>query len=414
MRRSRSVYTFLVAIILGAALAAPAANAAPGGPPPKGYEAGELLVKLSLGINAQTFARRFGLRAEPSTIAQLPSHPIYRFEIADGTAPPDKAAALASQPGVIYVEPNYDGQIPEVRQRSSWVVGGSAEEYVAQWAPARIRLPEAHTVTRGAGVTIAILDTGADLTHPALAAQLVAGYDFVDQDDDPSEVGAYREDSAFGHGTHVAGLVALAAPQAKIMPLRTLKPDGTGDIWTQVTALRYAMEHGADVINLSYSFGQQSKVFDEIVAEMTCTAPVDFDCRAKIRPGAVVIAAAGNSGASIREYPAADHVSGLLAVAASTESDTLAAFSTYGSWVGVAAPGDRVLSSIPGGDYATWSGTSMAAPLVAGVIALTRAAYPGLRPTETVTRVATTAARIRADVPRRVDAAGAVGWAALK
>jgi subtilisin family serine protease len=128
----------------------------------------------------------------------------------------------------------------------------------------------------------------------------------------------------------------------------------------------------------------------------------------------VVVAAAGNSGASIREYPAADNASGLLAVAASTEADALAAFSTYGSWVRVAAPGDRVLSSIPGGKYATWSGTSMAAPIVAGVTALTRAAYPGLRPTDTVTRVATTAAQIKADVRKRVDAAEAVGWVSSK
>jgi hypothetical protein len=408
------LYALLVAIALGVALAVPAANAAQGGPPPNEYESGEVLVKLNQRTNVHAFARRFGLRAERSAIAQLALHPIYRFEIADGSSPPAKAAALAGRPGVIYAEPNYVGQIPEVRQRSSWVVGGDAGEYVAQWAPLTIRLSEAHTVTRGAGVTVAILDTGADLTHPALAEQLVAGYDFVDQDDDPSEVGADGEDRAFGHGTHVAGLVALAAPQAKIMPLRTLKPDGTGDIWTQITALRYAMEHGADVINLSYSFGQHSKAFDEIIAEVTCNAPVDFDCRAKTRPGAVVVAAAGNSGASIREYPAADHASGLLAVAASTEADSLAAFSTYGAWVQLAAPGDRVLSSIPGGDYATWSGTSMATPIVAGVTALARAAYPGLRPTEAVTHIATTAARIRADVRKRVDAAEAVGWAAAK
>jgi subtilisin family serine protease len=104
----------------------------------------------------------------------------------------------------------------------------------------------------------------------------------------------------------------------------------------------------------------------------------------------------------------------LLAVAASTEADTLAAFSTYGAWVQVAAPGDRVLSAIPGGNYATWSGTSMAAPLVAGVAAPTRAADPNLRPTNTVTRIATTAPQINGDVRRRVDAAEAVGWAAKK
>jgi len=255
---------------------------------------------------------------------------------------------------------------------------------------------------------VAILDTGADLSHPALAGHLTPGYDFVDRDDDPSEIGVYGSDIAYGHGTHVAGLVALAAPDAKIMPLRTLGPDGIGTIWMQAQALRYAINHGADVINLSYSFSNRSHVLDEVLAQVTCAAAIDDDCRAKIRPGAIVAAASGNSGGNDREYPAADLLPGVLAVAASTEANTLAVFSTYGSWVQVAAPGDRILSSVPGGGYATWSGTSMAAPLAAGSAALVRAAYPGLRPADIVTRIITTGARMAGLVRRRVDAAAAL------
>jgi len=121
-----------------------------------------------------------------------------------------------------------------------------------------------------------------------------------------------------------------------------------------------------------------------------------------------VAAASGNSGGNDREYPAADLLPGVLAVAASTETNTLADFSTYGSWVQVAAPGDRILSSVPGGGYATWSGTSMAAPLAAGSAALLRAASPGLRPAEVVTRIITTAAPMAGLVRRRVDAAAAL------
>src|SRR6266540_3126048 len=149
-------------------------------------------------------------------------------------------------------------------------------------------------------------------------------------------------------------------------------------------------------------------VLDEILAQVTCTAAIDDDCRAKIRPGAIVAAASGNSGGNDREYPAADLLPGVLAVAASTETNTLADFSTYGSWVQVAAPGDRILSSVPGGGYATWSGTSMAAPLAAGSAALLRAASPGLRPAEVVTRIITTAAPMAGLVRRRVDAAAAL------
>jgi subtilisin family serine protease len=289
-------------------------------------------------------------------------------------------------------------------------IGGSA----TQWAPAALRLPEAHTVTNGANVTVAILDTGADLSHPALAGHLVPGFDFVDLDDDPSEIGVYGSDIAYGHGTHVAGLVAMAAPDAKIMPLRTLGPDGIGTIWMQAQAIRYAINHGANVINLSYSFSNRSQVLDEVLAQATCTAAIDDNCRSKTRPGALVTAASGNSGGNDREYPAANTLPGVLAVAASTEANTLALFSTYGSWVQIAAPGERIVSSIPGGGYAIWSGTSMAAPLAAGSAALVRAAYPSLRPSDVVTRIVTTGAPLAGQVRRRVDAAGALRMSAAK
>jgi subtilisin family serine protease len=373
-----------------------------------GYRPGEVLVRLNPSTNLRAFAATHRLKVPRPSADQLDQQPIYRFEIADGETPPAKADELANDRMVIYAEPDYVGELPEARQRSSWAVGDDIGSYAAQWAPVALRLPEAHRVTRGANVTVAILDTGADLSHPALAGRLVPGYDFVDSDADPSEIGIYGSDIAYGHGTHVAGLVALAAPDAKIMPLRTLGPDGVGTIWMQAQALRYAISHGAAVINLSYSFSSRSKVLDEILSQATCTTTLDDSCRTKTRPGAIVAAASGNSGESDREYPAADLLPGVLAVAASTEANTLAYFSTYGSWVQVAAPGDRILSSVPGGGYATWSGTSMATPLAAGTAALVRAACPNLRPADIVTRIITTGASLSGPVRRRVDAAAAL------
>jgi len=134
-------------------------------------------------------------------------------------------------------------------------------------------------------------------------------------------------------------------------------------------AVRYAVDHGVGVITLSYSVKRRSMLIDKILTEVTAASP-----------GAVTAAAAGNSGGTDPEYPAAEGVPGLLVVAASTKSDKLASFSTRGSWVQVAAPGDRIVSSVPGGQYAAWSGTSMAAPLTAGTVALVRAAYPNLSP----------------------------------
>jgi thermitase len=389
------------------------------------YVAGTVLVKLNPSADVRTFARDNGLDAEPASIEQLDKSSIYRLKIDDGLPPPRKANQLQHDPRVLYAEPNYEAMLPEARLRSIWVVGGDTFEYMAQWAPAKMRLPEAHVLSRGAGVTVAVLDTGVDLKHPTLANQLVAGYDFIDLDDDPSEMHADEAtadptegsdgtgDAAFGHGTHVAGLIALAAPEARIMPLRTLRSSGIGTLWAQAQALSYAASKGVDVINLSFSFGQSSKLLNDLLAEITC-ARVSERCQTQERPGIVVVAAAGNSGASNREYPAAEPLPGVLAVGAATSDGMLAPFSTYGSWVNIAAPGDHILSTIPGGGYATWSGTSMAAPLTAGTVALMRSVAPCLRPADAVTRITTTGAPLAGPVRRQVDAAAALASTLLK
>jgi subtilisin family serine protease len=125
--------------------------------------------------------------------------------------------------------------------------------------------------------------------------------------------------------------------------------------------------------------------------------------------GAVVVAAAGNNGSDIPEYPAAEGVPGSLAVGASTRTDTLTSFSNHGSWVQVAAPGEDILSSIPGGGYAVWSGTSMATPLAAGEAALVLAANPGFSTVDVVAHVISKTEGINGPVPKRLDVAAALG-----
>jgi subtilisin family serine protease len=371
------------------------------------YVANEVLVKLKPLANVLKILNSYGLDPSIGPNDRLGALPIYRLRSIDGVSPLVKAAALTLNPLVDYAEPNYIGQAPAGVYQSGWSKGDNDDSgYRNQWAPDTIRLPEAHTVSRGAGVTVAILDSGVDLTHPALAGRLVQGFDFVDLDADPSEEGAYGQDVAYGHGTHVAGLVALAAPDAKIMPLRILKPDGTGNSWLLAQALRYATDYRVGVINLSYSVQHRSLLIDDVLSIVT-----------SVQPGAVVAAAAGNSGGSAPEYPAAEDVPGLLAVAASTLSDKLADFSTCGSWVSVAAPGEHIVSSVPldsGSAYATWSGTSMAAPLTAGTAALVRAAQPNLKPAEVAQRIIVMSATIRGSVPHRIDAAAAVGLPAAQ
>jgi subtilisin family serine protease len=367
--------------------------------------AGEVLVRLLPGADAHALAARANLKL----LDQLPDQALYRFAIADGVSAREKAAALASQPGVAAAEPNAAVVSPWAQRRVTWVVGSDAADYAAQWAPERMNLAAAHSITRGAGVTVAILDTGVDPDHPALKEHLDGGYDFVDDDSDPREQGSADVDGGFGHGTHVAGLVALVAPEARILPLRTLAPDGSGDLWTQIVALNYAAERGAQVINMSFSFGERSRIFDDFLGSVTCTANGGQTCSRGRLAGAVAVAAAGNTGAAVREFPGASTIPGAIGVAASNQGDALSAFSTFGPWLAVAAPGEAIVSTVPGGGYAAWSGTSMAAPLVAGTAALVRSAAPLLSSAEVVRRIVDSADPIDARVRRRVDAGNAVG-----
>jgi thermitase len=434
----------LAGLILGAALALSGSELqlAPDGegcgdqpaPPDSGLDGfapDEVVVKLFSAADLQAVALAHGL--DPQPLDQFGARPIFRLRILDGVDPKAKAAELQPPGGsggdsrVEYAEPNYFAQTPEGRKgRGSWVVGGDAGGYAQQWAPATIRLPQAHTISRGAGITVAVLDTGIDLSHPALADRLVPGFDFVDYDADPREAGVYGTHPGFGHGTHVAGLVALAAPEAKIMPVRVLDADGAGNIWVLSEGLLFAAELGPDgqpstgdeaqVINLSLGTMRETRLLEDLVAELTCDDDDDDDegdddDRCLTTGGVVVVASAGNGGDTVPQYPAAEAVAGSLAIGASTPADTRADFSTYGPWVSLAAPGEAVISTVPGGGYGTWSGTSMAAPLAAGTAALVRSAEPDVTAIAVAQRLLSTADPISGAIPWRLDAATAVGFA---
>lgn len=352
------------------------------------FVSNEVILKLQPGVNLAALAAQYNLN--PLPMGQFGTREIYRMSIVDGASPITRAQQLAAdaQGRVVYAEPNYFEQAPESVARVVWASGSSSTQYLGQWAATKIRLPEAHTVTAGGGIIVAVLDTGVDRNHPALVNRLLPGRDFVNDDFDPSEEGVYGVNPGYGHGTHVAGLVALAAPQAQIMPLRVLDPDGVGHSWVLAEALAYAANpdgnrftaDGAHVINLSLTMLRQSNLLNDVVTSLTCDADLDDDdpdydrkCLGGSRNGIVVVAAAGNRASTVPEYPAAENISGLLSVAASTPNDMLTCFSNRGAWVKIAAPGEAVWSTVPGGGYGSWSGTSMAAPLVAGTAALLRA-----------------------------------------
>jgi len=367
-----------------------------GGPTP--LETGpEVILQLETGADIRAVAEAAGA----TVLGQFGRRPIWRIALPVGRDASAEAAALQARADVRYAEPNALQEAPEGTRNSFWLIGGDTGTYGSQWAPQALRLADAQAAAgQGAGVRVAVLDTGVELSHPLLAPRLarrgdgsVLGRDFVDDDEDASEEGG-RSDVGWGHGTHVAGLVALAAPGARLMPLRVLDRSGRGNAWVLAEALAWAVDpdgnpatdDGAHLINLSLGTTQPTRLLSAVVALASCElddddedddedfADAGFDddrARCALGHGAAVLSAAGNDGsADLRIYPAAEQVKGTRAVAATNEADALAAFSNRGGWITLAAPGEAVVSAVPGGGWGTWSGTSMAAPLATGVAAL--------------------------------------------
>jgi subtilisin family serine protease len=334
------------------------------------HRPGQVVVRLDPAAGASIAAVSADVGATPVE-ALDDGEPTYLLDVPPGADAAALSAALNDDPRVAYAEPNFISQPPEALPRNIGAWGGlDAAPMAVQPATDQIRLYEALARSRGDGVTVAVIDTGVQLDHPYLAEALAPGYDFVDDDATPEDVadgvdddGDGQADEAFGHGTHVSGIVHLVAPGARLMPLRVLNADGQGDIFTVAQAIRHAADHGADVINLS--LGTASPSF--LLADAT---------RYAARRGALLLAAAGNGASAAPQYPAANAC--VLAVTSLDAAGARSSFGNYGSWVDLAAPGESVFSAFPPGGFAWATGTSMAAPFAAGQAALVRAANPGL------------------------------------
>lgn len=233
------------------------------------------------------------------------------------------------------------------------------------WHLEAVRAEEAWGVSTGAGVQVAVLDTGVDATHPALRGRVLEGLDAATGLPLPPEA---DESQGEMHGTHVAGLVVGegvgVAPEALLRPVRVFSPNYVGD-FRVAQAIVWAVDQGARVINLSFGGTAYSYLLHEAI---------NYALERQV----VVVAAAGNQGSVARFYPAG--LPGVIAVGAADGQGRPAWFSNRGSWVGVWAPGVRIYSAIPFGGYTLLSGTSMAAPIVSGVVALIKARYPFIQP----------------------------------
>ena len=242
-----------------------------------------------------------------------------------------------------------------------------------------IFLKEAHAFSTGsASVKIAILDTGVDHSHPEISGALLPGKDFVDIIDGAEKfIGdylGYDSDPAddVGHGTHVCGILAArglkmpkgVVPSCKIIPVRVLgalsKGDsvvGAGLIDNINTGIKWAVDQGADVINMSLGIKHEGGGL-----------PHEEVINYALSKGVTIVAASGNDGTKDLYYPGA--LPGVIAVGAVDMNDEIAGFSTYGAHVSFVAPGTGIISSYPGNKYSMSSGTSQASPYVAGAIGL--------------------------------------------
>ena len=371
----------LVAAVCCAPIARPQTASASGGP---GYQTNEILVRLSPTTTA-TIAD-INARYGTTTLGQLSKVPgAYRLQVPAGQDAKTLATTMAADTRLLYAQLNYVHDAPEGDPRSIAAWGGlDPTPYTGQYALTKLGIPQAQAISQGEGVVVAIIDTGVQMDHPVLSNSLTsARYDFIDEDSTPNDEFPHLDkdgdglfDEAAGHGTHIAGIVHLVAPKAKIMPLRVLDSEGHGTDFNVSKAIEYAQEHGANIINLSLGSIAQSSMIDDAVKDAS-------------EKGILVVAAAGNLNVPDPQWPAAGTcVIGVTAVGA---TDAKSSYSNYGSWVKVAAPGDGIYSTFPISGYATWSGTSMATPFVAGEAALLLSKNPALTPRQLGLLIAGTA-----------------------
>jgi subtilisin family serine protease len=336
------------------------------------------------------------LAATPETSSTIPLAP---------TTTLDSLAAAASGSSGLTLDQSTAGILDSVSNASVVTYYGNQvpSYYVNQTATSLINLTAAqsHYGAVGAGI-VAVIDTGVDPNHVALQGALLPGFDFTRhqsgasefQDLDQSTAGILDQSTAgildmntvvvlnqstagildqstagildasmlpkdFGHGTMVAGIIHLVAPQAKILPLKAFNADGTARIYDIAAAIRYAVDQGANVISMSFDYGQANSL---ALAKAIRYASSN---------GVICVASAGNMDSPIAVYPAGNFLAfGIASTTTDPTSDLQSAFTNYGAWVSLAAPGEAIRTTYPGNHYAVAWGTSFSAPFVSGTVAL--------------------------------------------
>lgn len=344
----------------------------------------EIIVGLKPNATPQALLQRAGVKAR-SRIAALNALVL--------TSPNRDAtlAALKKDPAVLWAEPN--GVVKLVRpagEAPRLPLGpraGGDPMLDQQWGMAKIEAPAVWSTNPGTPkVRVAVVDTGIYYRHAEFGDRVDPGFDFINRDYDA------RDDMM--HGTHCAGIIGAGfndghgivgvAPGVSLLAVKVMDQEGLGTFANIADGIIYAVQNRAQIINLSLGAQNTSYVMRQAIEYA-------------VKAGVLVVAAMGNENTDAPSYPAA--YPGVLAVGATKADDTRAGFSNVGSHISVSAPGHRILSTVLYGKYEAVSGTSMAAPHVAGLAALIKGAQPEW-----------TAAQIKTHIEKTADDLGAPGF----
>lgn len=325
--------------------------------------AGEIIATLAPGVDVNTFNARYGL----TLLDAIPSRRIYLLELPGDMTRDEFELLVLGDLDLDHFELNVSASDPGGDTRSFYG-GRSANDYQGQASAGALKLPAAHSISTGQGITVAVIDTGVDTDHPALAGRLVPGWNFLTDSNNTDDIaqsvdtsGNGVPDEFVGHGTMIAGMIHLVAPDAKIMPIVALDSDGETTSFTVIKAIYYAIDKRVHVINLSLGTSLITRDLEGAIDEAS-------------DHWITVCASAGNLGPSgVPQYPAAFPESDSVAVAGSDWNNQVASFSNIGEHITVGAPGIDVIGTFPGGGYQIAEGTSFSAAFASGTAALINA-----------------------------------------
>lgn len=300
---------------------------------------------------ADALARRFRLTRVQSQSFPLIGSTVFRWTIPDSRSPAAVARQLSATPGIRSAQPNFRYAL---QQNAAAAPGAAAKETdPALYAQRKLRLGEAHNVSVGRSIVIAMIDSGVDTTHPEFAGAISSSFDALGSSEGPHAHGTGIAGAIVGHGRLLG-----SAPAAKLLAIRAFGASGNSAESTSFIVLKsldHAVASGAKIINMSFA-GPKDPILTRALAVAASR-------------GIVLVAAAGNGGAkSAPLYPAADP--NVIAVSATDSSDKLFAASNRGAQIALSAPGSELLLPSVGGKYQVTSGTSFAAAYVSGIAAL--------------------------------------------